>query len=130
MREKIVVTAMGAVTPIGIGIENYWNNLISGKSGIARIKSIDPSELPVQIAAEVKDFNPEDYMDKKLVRNTDRFSQFAYIAADEVLKGGRQCPVSPPLLKHRKNLHFPSGRLSSRDLCRGYSEIWLQPRLQ
>lgn len=88
MREKIVVTAMGAVTPIGIGIENYWNNLISGKSGIARIKSIDPSELPVQIAAEVKDFNPEDYMDKKLVRNTDRFSQFAYIAADEVLKDG------------------------------------------
>ena len=93
MSEKIVVTAMGAVTPIGIGVENYWKNLIAGKSGIARIESIDPDELPVQIAAEIRNFNPENYMDKKLVRNTDRFSQFAYIAAEEALKGG--IPVEP-----------------------------------
>ena len=93
MREKIVVTAMGAVTPIGIGIENYWKNLISGKSGISRIEAFEPTEMPVQIAAEIKDFKPEEYMDKKLVRNTDRFSQFAYIAADEALKEG--LPVNP-----------------------------------
>ena len=93
MREKIVVTSMGAVTPIGIGVENYWNNLISGKSGIARIESFNPDEMPVQIAAEIKNFNPEEYMDKKLVRNTDRFSQFAYIAANEALKDG--LPVEP-----------------------------------
>lgn len=93
MREKIVVTSMGAVTPIGIGVENYWNNLISGKSGIARIESFNPDEIPVQIAAEIKNFNPEEYMDKKLVRNTDRFSQFAYIAANEALKDG--LPVEP-----------------------------------
>lgn len=88
MREKIVVTAMGAVTPIGIGVENYWKNLISGKSGISRIEAFDPSEMPVQIAAEIKNFKPEEYMDQKLVRNTDRFSQFAYIAAGEALKDG------------------------------------------
>lgn len=88
MREKIVVTSMGAVTPIGVGIDNYWNNLIAGKSGISRIETINPDELPVQIAAEIKNFNPEEYMDKKLVRNTDRFSQFAYIAASEALKDG------------------------------------------
>mgnify|MGYP002858381509 CR=1 FL=1 len=88
MREKIVVTAMGAVTPIGIGVENYWKNLISGKSGISRIEAFDPSEMPVKIAAEIKNFKPEEYMDQKLVRNTDRFSQFAYIAAGEALKDG------------------------------------------
>ena len=92
MRERIVVTGMGAVTPVGIGIDNYWENLVSGKSGISRIEAFNPDEMPVQIAAEIKNFKAEEYMDKKLVRNTDRFSQFAYIAANEALKNG--LPVS------------------------------------
>ena len=76
---------MGAVTPIGIGVESYWNNLISGVSGVDRIRTFDPSQLPVQIAAEVKNFDPLDYLPKTLVRSTDRFMQFAMIAAKQAL---------------------------------------------
>ena len=84
--KKIVVTGMGAVTPVGIGVEEYWNNLIAGKSGIDIIKTFDPSELAVQVAGEVKNFNPSDYMPKDLIRKTDPFMQYAYIAAEEALK--------------------------------------------
>ena len=84
--KKIVVTGMGAVTPVGIGVENYWNNITAGASGIDTIKTFDPSELAVQIAGEVKDFNPSDYLPKDLIRKTDPFMQYAYIAAEEAMK--------------------------------------------
>ena len=61
--KKIVITGMGAVTPIGIGVDEYWKNLIAGKSGIDRIKSFDPSELAVQFAGEIKNFDPTDYLE-------------------------------------------------------------------
>lgn len=83
---KIVITGMGAITPVGIGMENYWNNLTSGVSGIDKIKSFDPSELAIQIAGEVKDYTPSEYLPKDLIRKTDPFMQFAYIAAEEALK--------------------------------------------
>ena len=84
--KKIVVTGMGAVTPVGIGVENYWNNITAGASGIDTIKTFDPSELAVQIAGEVKNFNPSDYLPKDLIRKTDPFMQYAYIAAEEAMK--------------------------------------------
>ena len=83
--KKIVITGMGAVTPIGIGVDEYWKNLIAGKSGIDRIKSFDPSELAVQLAGEIKNFDPTDYLEKDMVRKTDPFMQYAYIAAKEAL---------------------------------------------
>ena len=84
--KKIVITGMGAVTPVGIGVDTYWKNITSGMSGIDTIKSFDPSELAVQIAGEVKDFNPSDYMPKDLIRKTGPFMQYAYISAEEALK--------------------------------------------
>ncbi len=84
--KKIVITGMGAVTPVGIGVDTYWKNITSGMSGIDTIKSFDPSELAVQIAGEVKDFNPSDYLPKDLIRKTDPFMQYAYISAEEALK--------------------------------------------
>lgn len=83
--KKIVITGMGAVTPLGIGVDTFWENLTSGKSGIDTIKSFDPSELAVQIAGEVKDFNPSEYMPKDLIRKTDPFMQYAYTAAKEAI---------------------------------------------
>lgn len=83
---KIVITGMGAVTPVGIGLDTYWKNITSGKSGIERIKSFDPGELAVQIAGEIKDFSPGDYMPKDLIRKTDPFMQYAYISAGEALR--------------------------------------------
>lgn len=83
--KKIVITGMGAVTPLGIGVDTFWRNLTAGKSGIDTIKSFDPSELAVQIAGEVKDFNPSEYMPKDLIRKTDPFMQYAYTAAKEAI---------------------------------------------
>lgn len=83
--KKIVITGMGAVTPLGIGVDSFWKNLTEGKSGIDTIKSFDPSELAVQIAGEVKDFNPSEYMPKDLIRKTDPFMQYAYTAAKEAI---------------------------------------------
>ena len=84
--KKIVITGMGAVTPVGIGVDDYWKNITAGVSGIDTIKSFDASELAVQVAGEIKDFTPTDYLEKDLVRKTDPFMQYAYIAAEEALK--------------------------------------------
>lgn len=86
MKARIVITGMGAVTPIGIGVDKYWSNLISGKCGINTITKFDVNNLPVKIAAEVKDFHPEDFMNKKLINQTDPFARFALAAADEALR--------------------------------------------
>jgi 3-oxoacyl-[acyl-carrier-protein] synthase II len=85
MTEKIVVTGMGAVTPIGIGVDEYWKNLVSGKCGTGTIKSFDPSSLAVRIAAEVKTFDVEKYIPKSLIAQTDAFTQYAYVAAQEAI---------------------------------------------
>ncbi len=84
--KKIVITGMGAVTPVGIGVDEYWKNIISGVSGIDTIKSFDSSELAVQIAGEIKNFNPSEHLPKDLIRKTDPFMQYAYIAAEEAIK--------------------------------------------
>lgn len=86
MKEKtLVITGMGAVTPIGIGVSAYWEALVSGHCGIGRITRFDASDLPVQIAAELKDFDPADHMPKTLARTMDPFMQFAFVAAQEAL---------------------------------------------
>ncbi|NCO28377.1 MAG: beta-ketoacyl-[acyl-carrier-protein] synthase II [Caldiserica bacterium CG23_combo_of_CG06-09_8_20_14_all_35_60] len=79
--EKVVVTGLGVVSPIGIGVERFFESLKQGKNGISRISLFDPSLHSVQIAGEVKDFNPEDYVDKKDVKRLDRVQQFAFAAA-------------------------------------------------
>lgn len=89
MKERLVITGMGAVTPIGIGVETYWNNLIAGKCGVERITRFDPKESPVKIAAQVKNFNPDDFMTKKQSREMDLFMQYGYAAGEEALADGR-----------------------------------------
>lgn len=85
MKNRVVVTGMGVISPIGINVEDYWNNLKKGVSGIDSISSIDTSKYNVHVAGEVKDFNVENYMDKREARKLDRFSQFAVVAAKESL---------------------------------------------
>ncbi|MFC4811344.1 beta-ketoacyl-ACP synthase II [Paenibacillus sp. GCM10023250] len=86
---RIAVTGMGAVTPLGIGVEAYWSGLKAGRSGIGAIERFDAEQLPVRIAAEVKPFDPADYMPRKLAQQTDIFMQFALIAAEEALAQSR-----------------------------------------
>ena len=82
---RLVITGMGAVTPIGIGVDEYWKNLVDGKCGVDKITRFDTEELPVKIAAEVKNFVPEDYMPKKLMREMDVFMQYGYAAAMQAI---------------------------------------------
>ncbi|KXG79003.1 beta-ketoacyl-ACP synthase II [Thermotalea metallivorans] len=86
MKKRVVVTGIGAITPIGIGKDVYWQALKSGESGIDRISKFDPLNYDTQIAAEVKDFDPNQYMDKKEAKRMDRFTQFAVAASKMALE--------------------------------------------
>ena len=76
-QHTLVITGMGAVTPVGIGVSNYWQALVGGKCGVGPITRFDASELPVQIAAEVKGFDPAAFMPKPLARTMAPFMQYA-----------------------------------------------------
>jgi 3-oxoacyl-[acyl-carrier-protein] synthase II len=82
----VVVTGLGVVSPIGIGTDIFWSNLIAGKSGVGRITHFDPTLFSTQLAAEVKDFNPSDYLDKKEARRLVHFIQYAVAAAQLAVK--------------------------------------------
>jgi 3-oxoacyl-[acyl-carrier-protein] synthase II len=80
-RARVVVTGMGAITPLGLTVEETWRGLVEGRSGIARITQFDPSSYPVQIMGEVKGFDPTEYVDPKEAKRMSRFSQFAVAGA-------------------------------------------------
>ena len=84
-RPRVVVTGFGCISPIGNDVDNTWHSLLSGRSGVGPITHFDASELKTRIAAEVRDFDPRDYLDAKLARRTDRFVHFALTAADQAL---------------------------------------------
>jgi len=80
LKRRVVITGLGAVTPLATGVEESWRKLCQGKSGVARITKFDPAGFKSQIAAELKDFHPEDFLDKKKIRRTDPFIQYALVA--------------------------------------------------
>jgi len=84
--KRVVVTGMGALTPIGNSIEEYWNALVNGVSGAAEITLFDASNFKTRFACEVKNFNPTDYIDRKEARKMDRFAQLALVASDQAMK--------------------------------------------
>ena len=83
--KRVVVTGLGALTPIGNTKDEYWNGLISGKSGAAPITHFDAEKFKTQFACEVKNFNVTDFIDRKLARKMDKFSQYAMVASDEAI---------------------------------------------
>jgi len=89
MGRRVVVTGVGAVTPLATGAEQSWQALCQGKSGVARITKFDSSDFKAQIAAELKDFHPEDFLDKKKIRRTDPFIQYALVATHIALDDAR-----------------------------------------
>ena len=84
-KQRIVITGVGAVTPIGNDPDTFWTNLIAGKSGAGPIAAFETDDLAVKFAAEVKDFDPGEYVEAKAARRMDRFSQFAVVAAGQAL---------------------------------------------
>jgi len=89
---RVVVTGLGIISPIGTGKDAFWEALLRGESGVRRITRFDPSEFRTQIAAEVIDFNPETYIDKKDARRMDRYTQFAVAATGLALKDAEIAP--------------------------------------
>jgi 3-oxoacyl-[acyl-carrier-protein] synthase II len=85
-KRRVVVTGLGVVSPVGIGYQNAWNNLIAGQSGITRITKFDPTPFASQIAGEVKGFNAEDYIPAKDARRMDTFIQYGLAAGLEAFK--------------------------------------------
>jgi 3-oxoacyl-[acyl-carrier-protein] synthase II len=85
-RRRVVVTGLGAVTPLGPDVKTFWQGLCAGRSGVAPIKLIDPGPFKVKFAGEVKDFDPAAHLDRKTARHLDRFAQLAMVAAIEAVK--------------------------------------------
>jgi 3-oxoacyl-[acyl-carrier-protein] synthase II len=85
-KRRVVITGIGVVAPNGIGIENFWDSLVQGRSGVRRITHFDASSYPSQIAAEVSDFNPTNYMDPKTAKRLGRFAQFTLAASQMALE--------------------------------------------
>lgn len=81
MKRRVVITGMGVMTSLGKDVDTLWSNLLDGKSGISEVESFDVSAYPTRIAGSIKDFDPEQYMDKKEARRMDRFVQFAVAAS-------------------------------------------------
>lgn len=89
MTQRVVVTGMGVVTALGSDLDTLWRSLMEGKSGISQIEAFDTTDYPTKIAASVKDFNPEDYIDKKEARRMDRFVQFGMAASQKALEDAK-----------------------------------------
>ena len=83
---RVVVTGIGAITPIGNGRKGLWQGASTGKNGIGILKACDTSGLKTKVAGEIRDFEPLDYFDKKLARRMDRFAQFALAATDMAVR--------------------------------------------
>lgn len=83
---RVFITGMGAITPIGNDVPTFWQNLLAGKSGASRITLFDPGDMPYNIACEVKGFDPQEYMDRKVARRIARSTQFAIAVAKQALE--------------------------------------------
>jgi len=84
--KRVVVTGLGALTPLGKTVDEYWQQLTNGVSGCDCIQQFDVSKFKTRFACEVKDFDATQYLDKKEARKLDRYCQFALIASDEAVK--------------------------------------------
>jgi 3-oxoacyl-[acyl-carrier-protein] synthase II len=93
---RVVVTGMGALTPLGLSVDAYWEGLVEGQSGAAPIESFDPEGLRVTFACELDGFNPEDYLDAKQARRIDPFSQYALVTADQAVADAGLDPEAMP----------------------------------
>ena len=106
-RRRAVITGLGAISPVGSTIDNFWSNLLAGRSGIRRITQFDPSDLPCQIAGEIPDFNPTDYIEKKEARRLARSAQIALAAAiNAVEDAGLPTTMPEP---ERSSVYFGTG---------------------
>ena len=126
MTRRVVVTGMGALTPVGLDVASTWDGIVHGRSGIAPVERFETSDLDVRIAGEVKGFDPTRYLDRKEARRMDRFLQLGLVAAQEAVRDAdlrvtaestgtsdqsdplaarNACRVRPPAYRSRPGTH-------------------------
>lgn len=86
MKRRVVITGLGAISPVGLNVEELWNSLLEGKSGISLVEKFDTSEMSSKVAGEIKNFNAVDHFDKKEIKKIDLYTQYAVVAAREAYK--------------------------------------------
>jgi 3-oxoacyl-[acyl-carrier-protein] synthase II len=107
---RVVVTGMGAITPIGNDVATFWDSLVNGRSGITRITLFDPAHTPAKVAGEIKDWDPESVMPKKEIRRNDRYVHFAWAAVVEAMAdAGLPNPITDDALAWRTGAIIGSG---------------------
>ena len=107
MRRRVVITGMGVITALGSDLDRFWNSLVAGESGVRRITQFDASDLPCQIAGEVIDYDPQDYMPLKEARRLSRASQLALAASHKAVEdAGLARPIADP---GRVGVYFGTG---------------------
>src|SRR5918992_1491655 len=107
---RVVVTGMGAITPLGNDVPTFWDGLVSGRSGIRRIEMFDPSRVASKVAGEIRDFDPTTVMDRKEVRRNDRYIHYAWAATVEALRdAGLPNPIEDEALAWRTGAIIGSG---------------------
>lgn len=106
---KVVITGLGIITAQGLTVNDYWNNLLAGKSSVKKVERIDVSDLPSQIAAEITNFDPKDYVDRKLIKRSDTFVHYALPAVEQAVKDSGLDKSLDKLDKERIGCIFGSG---------------------
>ncbi len=107
---RVVVTGMGALTPLGLSVDAYWDAMMRGESGAAPIEGFDTEDLATTFACQLKGFDPQDHLDRKEIRRMDRFAQYALVACDEALAhAGFDAEALPQETKDRFGITFGSG---------------------
>lgn len=121
-QRRVVVTGMGAVTPYGVSVDRMWDGLIEGRSGVRRISLFDTSEFDVHIGGEVTEFNPEEHIDRKLIKRLDRFVQFALVSTAEAVRAAKlDASVEDP---KRMAVIFGSGIGGMNELEQQFSRLY------
>jgi 3-oxoacyl-(acyl-carrier-protein) synthase len=122
MREqRVVVTGLGVVTPIGIGVPEFWEALKTGRNGVAEVTHFDPASFPSRMAAEVKGFDPGRWLDRKSAGQMDRFAQFSLAAAGMAIEdAGLSSRSFDP---NRAGVIIGSGSGGSETIERGYDRL-------
>jgi 3-oxoacyl-[acyl-carrier-protein] synthase II len=117
--ERVVVTGIGPVTPVGTGVEEFWTGLTTGRNGIGPIERFDPSDLPVRLCGDVRDFDPTLWMDAKEIRRTDRFVHYAIASA----KLAWQDAATPEIPSERAAIIYSTGIGGIETLLRQHSVL-------
>ncbi|MDH4270547.1 MAG: beta-ketoacyl-ACP synthase II [Candidatus Aminicenantes bacterium] len=123
-KRKVVVTGMGVVSSVGTGREEFWRGLVSGRNGITRLTRFDPTGYPSTMASEVRDFDPQRWIDRKSAGRMDRFTQFAVAAAELAMAdSGLQ---GHPFASHRAGVIIGSGIGGSETIEAGHAKMALR----